>query len=75
LATSQREIQTLEAQLEALRPRKKKKAQISPNSKFADIDAIYRAQVEAGDQVDNTVESSDPELPSDPEDCIIVAPR
>jgi len=75
LVVSQQKIQALEARLEAVRPRKKKKVQLSPNSKFASIRSIYRAQMEAGDQIDGLDGSSDHELPSDPEDCIVVAPR
>ncbi|KAH7012777.1 uncharacterized protein B0I36DRAFT_256244, partial [Microdochium trichocladiopsis] len=36
---------------------------------------LYRAQVEAGEKDDSTAESSDVELSSEPEDCIIVASR
>nr|AER39694.1 transposase [Verticillium dahliae] len=73
IATQQRRIQVLEQQLGEARPRKKKKVRISPNSKFADIEAIHRAQIEAGDKEDNIGEISDLEIPSDPEDCIVVA--
>ncbi|KAM9874670.1 transposase [Verticillium dahliae] len=74
LATQERRIQILEQQLEQARPRKRKKVQISPNSKYADIEAIHRAQIEAGDKEDSPGEISDSDLPSDPEDCIVVAP-
>ena len=43
LAKAQARIKDLEAQLEDVRPRKRKKVKISPNSKFADIRAIHRA--------------------------------
>jgi LEA14-like dessication related protein len=33
-----------------LKPRKQRKVMTSPNSKFANIKAIYRAQMEAGDR-------------------------
>lgn len=65
----------LEDQVEAMRPRKKKRVRISPNSKFADIEAIQRAQIEAGETIDNTAESSDTKLPSEIGDCIIVASK
>ena len=68
-------MQVLEQQVESIRPRKKKKVQISPNSKFADIEAIHKAQIEAGEKKDGTAESSGPELPSELEDCIIVASK
>lgn len=75
LATLQSRVEVLEQQVEAIKPRKRKRVQISPNSKFTGIEAIYKAQVEAGDKTDGTVESSDSELPSEPGDCIIVASK
>jgi formate dehydrogenase maturation protein FdhE len=42
-------IQSLEVQLEKARPRKRMKVRTSPNSKFADISDIRRAQIAAGD--------------------------
>jgi 4-hydroxybenzoate polyprenyltransferase len=72
LATLQRRVEALEQQVESIRPRKKKKVQISPNSKFADIEAIHRAQVDAGDKSDSIAESSDTDSPSEAEDCIVV---
>jgi hypothetical protein len=42
-------IKQLEARVLELKPRKRRKVVTSPNSKFADIEAIYRAQVAAGD--------------------------
>ena len=68
-------MQVLEQQVNATRPRKKKRVQISPNSKFADVEAIYRAQIEAGDKDDSMAKSGDPELPSEQEDCIVVASK
>ncbi len=43
-------IQQLEARLDQLQPRKRKRVQTSPNSRFADTRAIRRAQILAGDQ-------------------------
>jgi hypothetical protein len=40
------QIQSLQAQLEKARPIKRRKVKTSPNSKFADIQAIYQAQKE-----------------------------
>jgi hypothetical protein len=40
-----------------LEPRKRRKVVISPNSKFADIEAIHRAQVVAGDCQDVLLDS------------------
>ena len=68
-------MQALEQQVEAVRPRKKKRVQISPNSKFANVEAIYKAQIEAGEKTDGTAESSESELPSEPGDCIVVGSK
>ena len=46
LANHELKIQSLEVQLEKARPKKRKKVKISPNSKFADIQAIQRTQNE-----------------------------
>jgi 4-hydroxybenzoate polyprenyltransferase len=72
LATAQKKIESLEAQVEAARPRKRKKVETSPNSKFANIEAIHRAQLEVGEVVDSTDESSESELSSEEGSCIVV---
>ncbi|KAK2728236.1 transposase [Colletotrichum kahawae] len=46
---------------------------MSPHSKFADIEAIRRAQIEAGELESSTDKSSESENPSDSESCIVVA--
>ena len=43
-------IQQLEARLEQVKPRKRRKVRTSPNSKFANTKAIREAQILAGDQ-------------------------
>jgi len=48
LAAQNRQIESLEAQIDADRARKRKKVKLSPNSKFANIEAIRKAQIEAG---------------------------
>ena len=50
IAKHKRRIQELEAKIEQLEPRKRRKVKTSPNSKFARIDAIKRAQIEARDR-------------------------
>ena len=50
LAQQERRIQQLEARVQQLEPRKRRKVRTSPNSKFAGIEAIKRAQIEAGDR-------------------------
>ena len=73
LAVAQRTIEALQAQVDANRARKRKKVKMSPNSKFAGIEAIQRAQIEAGEVENSADEFSDSENPSDSEECIIVA--
>ncbi|OAQ65585.1 transposase [Purpureocillium lilacinum] len=46
LAKAQLQIHALETQLAAVKPKKRKRVETSPNSRFADIDAIRRAQEE-----------------------------
>nr|XP_036576528.1 transposase [Colletotrichum truncatum]KAF6783285.1 transposase [Colletotrichum truncatum] len=43
LATAEKKIAMLEAEVEAGMVRKRRKVQISPNSKFANIEAIHKA--------------------------------
>ena len=50
IAQHERRIQQLKARVIELQPRKRWKVVTSPNSKFADIEKIYKAQVEAGDR-------------------------
>ena len=40
MATVQKKVDALEAQIEGIRARKRKKVKLSPNSKFANIKAI-----------------------------------
>jgi hypothetical protein len=47
LATAERQVDHLERQLEAARPKKRRKVRTSPNSKFVNIGAIWQAQNEA----------------------------
>ena len=47
MAASERRVNQLEMQLEAARPRKRKRVRTSPNSKFVNIEAIWQAQNEA----------------------------
>lgn len=64
IAEHERKIQQLEARVQQLEPRKRRKVKASPNSKFVGIEAIRRAQIEAGDRQiededsDSTIELS-----------------
>ena len=48
IAKHELRIKQLEARVEELKPKKRRKVRTSPNSKFAGIKAIRRAQIEAG---------------------------
>ena len=72
LATSLQKIKSLEAQVEAGKRRKRKKVKTSPNSKFANIEAIYKAQMEVGEVENSLDESSDSDIPSEAGSCIVV---
>ena len=50
IAQHERRIQQLEARVQQLEPRKRRKVRTSPNSKFVRIEAIKKAQIEAGDR-------------------------
>ena len=70
LADHQLRIQSLETRLEAARPKKRRKVKTSPNSKFANIEDIQKAQREAR-EVDIEEEASDIASLSDSTlDCI-----
>jgi 4-hydroxybenzoate polyprenyltransferase len=72
LAFVRRENEAWKAKFEAARPRKRKKVELSPQSKFANIEDIRRAQIAAGDVENSSSESSGSDIPSEAEDCIIV---
>jgi 4-hydroxybenzoate polyprenyltransferase len=72
LGQAEMKIQQLEAKLDQLQPRKKRKVQTSPNSKFADIQAIQRAQIAAGDQEIVPIDSDSVGDSEATEDCIEV---
>ena len=50
IAQHKRRIQILEAKVQQLEPRKRRKVKTSPNSKFVGIEAIKKAQYEARDR-------------------------
>ena len=59
IAKQERKIQALEARVVQLKPRKRRKVRTSPNSKFANIKKIYKAQIEAGDRQNIPLDSDD----------------
>ena len=72
LANTLQRVEALEAQLEAIRPQKRRKVELSPNSKFADIEAIQRAQNATDKKSESSSEERDVDLTSEPEGCIEV---
>ena len=59
IAQQELRIKQLESRVVQLEPRKRRKVQTSPNSKFASIEAIMRAQVAAGDRQNVPLDSDD----------------
>ena len=72
LATAQRQIQALKARIETIRPRKRKKVDLSPNSKFANIEDIHQAQLAVGEAESSLDGESDSESLSEAGSCIRV---
>ncbi|KAJ3552019.1 hypothetical protein NPX13_g11219 [Xylaria arbuscula] len=72
LAFERRENEAWKAKFEAAIPRKRKKVELSPQSKFASIEDIRRGQIAAGDVVDASSDSIGSDLTSEAEDCIVV---
>ena len=72
MATAEAKVQALESQIEGLRPKKRKKVETSPNSKFANIKTIQKAQEEDSEVVISSDESSDTESNSSIASCIEV---
>ena len=54
------------------KPRKRKKVDLSPNSKFANIEDIYRAQLAVGEAESGLDQESDSESLSKAGSCILV---
>ncbi|CCF33276.1 hypothetical protein CH063_05495, partial [Colletotrichum higginsianum] len=75
LATAQHNLELLQAQVTNNAARKRRTVQIDPNTKFANIKDIQKAQIEAGEKEGITDESSESDLPSEAESCIVVASR
>jgi hypothetical protein len=57
IAYHESRIKQLETRVLQLEPKKRRKIVTSPNSKFADIKAIYKTQVAAGDRQDVLLDS------------------
>jgi hypothetical protein len=72
LADAKLRIEQLEAMVKQLEPRKRRAVRTSPNSKFADIQAIIQAQIEAGDREIEEEDSDSSKESTSTSDCIIV---
>ncbi|KAK8120392.1 transposase [Apiospora kogelbergensis] len=72
VAALERQVEALQAQLETARPRKRRKVDLSPNSRFATIEDIQRTQMAIGEAEITSDEESDSEI-SEAGSCIVVA--
>ncbi len=72
LAISKRKIESLEHCLEEMRARKRKKVQEDPNTTFANIQTIRKAQKAVGRPTEDVEDTEEAEDSEDIEDCIEV---
>jgi len=76
LAVLAEENRSLRAQLEAMKPKKRKRVDLTPNTKFADIEAIRRAQIAARAIEESLIKEGGEEEASDnstvERSCIVV---
>jgi 4-hydroxybenzoate polyprenyltransferase len=72
MAFLRKENEALKAQLEAIKPRKRKRVDTDPNTLFAGIEAIHRAQVAVGAVEAESDDASENGESSDTGDCIVV---
>ena len=72
MAIMRAENEALRAQLGAIKPRKRKRVNTDPNTTFAGIGTIRRAQISAGAIDDEPDDSSEDGESSDASDCIVV---
>ncbi|KAK1470099.1 transposase [Colletotrichum tamarilloi] len=73
LASSRQQVRVLEARVKRIAPRKKKSVQTDPNTKFANIRDIKRAQEDAGERLLSPSRIVEVELPSEGSGRIVVA--
>ena len=72
LAEALHEIDRLKAENESLRPTKRRKVDLSPNTKFATIKEVRKAQMKADGETVETSESDGSDSPISEPDCIVV---
>jgi seryl-tRNA synthetase len=75
LARLQQENRALRAQLEAVKKTKRKKVAVDPNTVFASIEQIHRAQVEVGRIEEDVEEESGSEIAVSEASCIVVGSK
>ena len=68
-----KKIEQLESQIEASKKLKRKKVVIDPNAAFADIEAIRKAKIEAGEVSPDSDTSDDSSTPTREGSVIVVA--
>lgn len=71
LAKAQLQIQALETQLAAMKPKKRKRVETSPDSRFVDIEAVRRAQAEVNAAENEDSYGTEDELSEVVDDCIV----
>jgi hypothetical protein len=74
-AISDRKVEGLEAKIEDMRPRTRKRVVVGPNQRFATIKDVQQAQIAAGSVVDGPILESDTESVSSEGSCIVVRTR
>lgn len=72
LATAQQKIRQLEAELEAQRPRKRKRVVPDPNQAFVDIRQVAQARGEAIEVDESASESAENSDQESVQSCIMV---
>ncbi|KZL65340.1 transposase [Colletotrichum tofieldiae] len=75
LTVLERQAQAFQAQTDSQQQGRRKRVQTDPNTTFANIEDIRRAQIAAGEAESSTSESSGSELSSEAESCIWVGGR
>ena len=72
MARLQQENEVLKAKLEATAKTKRKKVVPDPNTQFASIEQVHKAQIEAGRIEDSIAEESGSESSDSDASCIVV---
>lgn len=73
LALLKQKVEALEAQVEALKPSRRRRVRPDPNELFVGIEQIHRAQIEASRIEEGSNEESNGESSESEASCIVVA--